>query len=559
MEDLFLSNEFFNSSSIGITIIDSDKTIVNINNSMLNMTGYIKDELIGKNIEILGSKSHNKTTFKDFIDSIEKNDFWEGEIWNRRKNGELFLVKRYVFLNKNEKSQKKFFITFSIDITEDKDIEQKFKNAYYKDAVTGLPNKHMFSEIFERSLKKSERKKRKTSIIFCDLSRFRKINESFGYLAGDELLKEIANRLRNVSGEDSILTRMGGDLFAIMLPETNNESEIVETLEKITNSFRSKPFFVDGQEVFLTICMGVAIYPQDGKTKEELFRNADLAKSRAKESGGESYQFYTPSLNVKVFEKLVMETNLRKAIERNEFTLYYQPKMDIKNNKITSAEALMRWIHPELGIVPPGRFIPLAEETGLIVPMGEWAIKEACKQIKEWEDKGIQPLNIAVNLSSRQFQQENLVDFIKNTIKESKINPIHLEFEITESLMMVNVEESIEKLNALREMGIRISIDDFGTGYSSLGHLVKFPINYLKIDRSFIQHVHQKKSDETITSTIIAMAHELNLEVIAEGVEVKEHLEFLKKENCEYYQGYFLSPPIPSNELESLVDKHNKK
>jgi diguanylate cyclase (GGDEF)-like protein len=391
------------------------------------------------------------------------------------------------------------------------------------------------------------------AVCFINITRFHKINDSFGYGIGDETLKDVAKRLRSVIGEDTFMTRMGGDLFAFLISDAEEEKDIINIINKISVSFKKIPFFIKEQEVYLSISMGISIYPQDGLSSQELFTNADAARSRARENNADNYQFYKKELNVKMFEKIVMETNLRKAYENNEFVMYYQPQNNIKTNEIESVEALIRWSHPEIGIIPPSKFIPLAEEIGLILNLGDWALYTACMQNKKWQDKGFKKIPVAVNVSTVQFAQFDFVKKVKDVLAISGLEPKYLELEITESSIMKDIQKTIEILKELNEIGVKISIDDFGTGYSSLSYLAKFPIHSLKIDRSFMENIPISKENKTIVSLIIKMAHELNLDVIAEGIEEEAQLEFLKSENCEKYQGYYFSHPLPAKKIEKYI------
>lgn len=554
MKPIHLTGSFFQQSSVGVAIVSSKNKILEVNPAYLELTGYRKEEIIGKSIDIMGAKIHNKNYYKEFLESIQTNHYWEGEIWNRRKNGELVLIKRFAFLTVDPESKEKNYTLLSIDITDSKNKELKFNDLHYSDLLTGFPDKNVFKEIFKRTLKTSERLKRKTAVIFLDFAAFRKINDSFGYVVGDQLLKEASVRLRLITGDDCVLTRMGGDLFAFFFPEISAEDEIVRILEKITQEFRKMPFVVDEQDVFLPVNIGVSFYPADGNTDDELFRKADLARSRSKEYGYDTYSFYTPTLNVKMFEKLVMETNLRKAIEKKEFSVYYQPQVDIQTNEIVGAEALVRWKHPELGIISPAKFIPIAEEIGMINEIGDFVLNESCRQNKDWLDKGLNPVVISVNISSKQFKQKSFIELVQSALSHSRLPANYLDLEITESIVMKDWESTITLLSQLKDLGIKISIDDFGTGYSSLAYLTKLPLNTLKIDRSFI-----REEEKSISSLIISLAHELNLEVVAEGVETNEQLEFLKKERCERYQGYLCSPPVPAEVFEALLRDFSKK
>jgi diguanylate cyclase (GGDEF)-like protein/PAS domain S-box-containing protein len=552
VSEIYLTKEFYENTSLAIIIINKDLEVEKLNKAGEIMTGYMEKELIGKKIYIFRSHRYSKDFNQLTWEEVDKNGIWEGEAWNRHKAGNLYLVRRSVFKTKDEKGEIKY-VLIARDITELKNKEEKIEKLYYRDILTELPNKHVFTEICDRLIKNSKRKRKKMAVCFINITRFHKINDSFGYGIGDETLKDVAKRLRSVIGEDTFMTRMGGDLFAFLISDAEEEKDIINIINKISVSFKKIPFFIKEQEVYLSISMGISIYPQDGLSSQELFTNADAARSRARENNADNYQFYKKELNVKMFEKIVMETNLRKAYENNEFVMYYQPQNNIKTNEIESVEALIRWSHPEIGIIPPSKFIPLAEEIGLILNLGDWALYTACMQNKKWQDKGFKKIPVAVNVSTVQFAQFDFVKKVKDVLAISGLEPKYLELEITESSIMKDIQKTIEILKELNEIGVKISIDDFGTGYSSLSYLAKFPIHSLKIDRSFMENIPISKENKTIVSLIIKMAHELNLDVIAEGIEEEAQLEFLKSENCEKYQGYYFSHPLPAKKIEKYI------
>lgn len=557
MKGVEISDVFFNNTSYSIIFANKDKKITNVNKAFENIVGYSEQEVLMKDLNIIKSELHDASFYKNMWETVDAQGIWEGELWNRRKNGELYLAKRTIILNTQKEDSFIKYIIFGRDITNEKENEKKVKDIHYKDYITLLPDKHVFDEILSSAIKRAKKKKRKMAIIILDIQRFRNINNTFGYIDGDNLLRQVAKRLQSILSDDAVLSRMGGDLFIALLPSLQNEKEAIDTLEILTTSFNEEHFVLNDQKIPLHLNIGVSFHPEDGKTGQDLIAKADLARYRVKENNTHGYQFYTPELNVMALEKLTLESSLRKAVERNEFVLYYQPQALLESNVITGVEALIRWNHPEFGLVPPNKFISLAEETGLIIDIGAWVIKEACAQLAAWSKKGFN-LTMGLNLSPLQFQDENLINTIKKALEETKINPTQLELEITESIMVEDVEKSIQTLNQIKEMGINISIDDFGTGYSSLSYLAKFPIDFLKIDRSFMRNVSDNPLNSTIASAIIAMAKGLNLAVVAEGVEYEEQLEFLRKENCEYFQGYYLSSPIPAAEMENFILEYNK-
>ncbi|HYT15672.1 MAG TPA: EAL domain-containing protein [Burkholderiales bacterium] len=430
--------------------------------------------------------------------------------------------------------------------------EEQIQYLAYHDALTTLPNRALFSKILNHGISQAHRRKKELAVLFIDLDRFKNINDTLGHEAGDALLKEVGKRLKQSLRESDTVARLGGDEFVVLLEELADQKHVSVVAHKILTTL-VKPFVTLGQEFRVTASIGISTYPADGEDERSLMKNADIAMYRAKEEGKNNFQFYSKELNEHSFERLTMESSLRRALERNEFELHYQPKVDLRTGRITGVEALLRWHHPDLGMVSPAQFIPMAEETGLIVPIGKWVLRTACRQHKAWQDQGLPRLSVAVNLSARQFSDENLLQDITSIVKESGIDPVLLELEITESMLMNNVEKAIRTLDALNEMGIRLAIDDFGTGYSSLSTLKRFPINTIKVDRSFIRDLPGGVDDRAIAGAIIAMGQALGMTVIAEGVETKEQADYLRGQSCDEFQGFYFKKAMPADELAQLL------
>ncbi|MGA9225418.1 MAG: EAL domain-containing protein [Mesobacillus sp.] len=425
--------------------------------------------------------------------------------------------------------------------------KEKINFMAYHDALTGLPNRRLFDQRVQAALAKTNVSEgEKLCLMFLDLDRFKIVNDSLGHTMGDKLLRYVSENLKKCIGNEAVISRQGGDEFAILLEHTTKE-EAKAVADRILNTM-SELFLIDGTEVYITTSVGMSFYPDDGEDLGVLLSKADIAMYQAKKQGRNNYQSYDILLDKQAFEKLQIENELRKALERNEFELHYQPIFQLCSNKIVGAEALLRWKNEKVGSVPPQAFIPIAEETGLIVPIGEWVLKTALLQLKSWRLEGMEPLTISVNLSVRQFYQPKLIQMIRETLQETGVDPCCLTIEITESMTM-DVEAASFILHELKKLGVNISIDDFGTGYSSLNYLKRFPIDHLKIDRSFIQDIANNKSDENIATTIILMAHNLGLSVIAEGVETQEQLALLKHHKCNEAQGYLFSKPVPAEQF----------
>jgi diguanylate cyclase (GGDEF)-like protein len=423
--------------------------------------------------------------------------------------------------------------------------------AHY-DSLTKLPNRRMFSTLLERSIDHARRYKKELAVLFIDLDRFKNINDTLGHGAGDMLLNEIAQRLKSCLRSSDTVARLGGDEFVILLPEVSRASDVATVAQNILSTI-FKPIILLGQEFRITASMGISLYPACGEDEQSLMKTADVAMYRAKEEGKNTFKFFSEAMNTHSFERLALESSLRLALERNEFALHYQPKLAVGSSKITGMEALLRWQHPALGMVAPIKFIPVAEEIGLIVPIGAWVLKTACAQNVAWQKDGLPALCMAVNLSPRQFTDDNLLRDIAAILEETGMDPTLLELEITEGMLMHDVDKAMKTLTVLRDMGVRLAIDDFGTGYSSLSQLKRFPVNTLKVDRSFVRDLDTNADDRGITEAIIAMGKTLSLTVIAEGVETEGQLAFLREHQCDEFQGYFFSKAVPADEFAALI------
>jgi diguanylate cyclase (GGDEF)-like protein len=438
-----------------------------------------------------------------------------------------------------------------LDITARKRAEEQVRNLAYHDALTGLPNRLLFQDRLALAVAQAHRHRQGLAVLFIDLDRFKVINDSLGHTVGDRLVREVAARLRTCVREGDTVARLGGDEFTLLLPHIGQAVDAAKVAKKVLDLVRI-PFDIDGRELFVTASMGISLYPDDGIDAETLVKNADTAMYRAKEQGRDLYQLYTPAMNATALERLALESSLRRALSHDELVLHYQPIFDVATRRVQGVEALLRWHHPELGLVPPADFIPLAEITGLILPMGPWVLRTACAQARAWQDR--QPgLSVAVNLSARQFQEASLVAQVTDALADSGLEAGCLQLEITESSAMQNAQTAIQTLRELKAQGVGLSIDDFGTGYSSLSYLKRFPIDTLKIDQSFIRDIGRDPDDAAIASAIIALAHTLKLTVVAEGVETPGQLAFLATHGCDRAQGYLLSRPLPADLCGALL------
>jgi diguanylate cyclase (GGDEF)-like protein len=429
---------------------------------------------------------------------------------------------------------------------------QRVEYLAFHDGLTGLPNRSLFSKLLVQSIHQSHRYNRQLAVLFLDLDRFKAINDTLGHDAGDELLREVATRLKSCLRESDTVARLGGDEFVVLLSELSEDKYAANVAQKILVA-TAKPFVLLGNEFTVTASVGIATYPQDGTDEQTLTKNADIAMYHAKEQGKNNYQFFSTSLGTEVFSRMALEGSLRHALARNEFELHYQPKRNFQDGRVSGVEALLRWNHPDLGLVEPLQFISIAEETGLIVPIGRWVLKEACRQSVAWQAQGLPPMPISVNLTPRQFFDTPLLAELKTILESSGMAPQLLELEITEGLLLHDVEKSKRVLVELRRMGVRIAVDDFGVGYSSLATLQRFPIDTVKIDRSFIRDAAEKRGNETLTAAIIAVGRSLSLNIVAQGVETKAQADYLRERACDEMQGFYFDTPAPGNQLVSLL------
>lgn len=431
-------------------------------------------------------------------------------------------------------------------------VREALRREATRDPLTGLPNRLLFGDRLTHNLCHAKRRDEQLAVMFLDLDSFKLINDTLGHSIGDDLLKMVAERLTTALRDVDTIARMGGDEFTVIMTGLSGVEDAASIARRALQAF-STPFQLGSHELYVTPSIGISLFPSDGLDAETLVRNADAAMYRAKEEGRNNYQIYTEALNAAAVERVTLERNLRRALERNEFVLYYQPRLSIKTRQVLGVEALVRWRHPELGLIPPAQFIPLAEDTGLIVPISEWVLQTACRQNKAWQDAGLLSVDVAVNISPRQFHQDDLRSTVESALFTSGLESQYLGLELTETTLMQNPETAAEILRELKDMGVKLAIDDFGTGYSSLSHLKKFPIDSVKIDQSFVREITISPDDAAIAGAVVAMAHSMNLRVTAEGVETLEQLEFLKSLNCDEMQGYFIGRPMPAEDVEVLL------
>ena len=548
---LQLLSKAFDSASEAFIVTNCKAEIINVNPAFTLMTGYAREEAIGKNPRILQSGRHPAEFYQEMWNIIHRDGMWQGEIWNRRKNGEIYPEWLTVRCIKDNHDEISHFISVFTDISVHKHMEKSLHHVTNFDALTGLPNRDALYEELKVAIARAEQKNTQLALIFFDLDRFKYVNETFGHKLGDELLQMVAQRISACLQPVDMICRLAGDEFIILLESVTSVEEIAEVVNKILADV-ALPFKIQGHDVHTTASLGICVYPEDGTDRTTLMKNADTALYRAVASGGNSYQFYMAEMNASALERLTLENALRYAITRNELRLYYQPQVNTHTRKIIGMEALVRWAHPELGLISPCVFIPIAEQNGLIVEIGDWVLRTACQQAQDWKVAG-HALRVGVNMSPRQFQQGDIRRKILNVLHETGLDPHQLEVEITESMMMSDPEATIVLLKDLQKMGVLVAIDDFGTGHSSLSLLKNFPINTLKIDQSFVRDVAMNSDDAAIAATIISLAHRLGIKAIAEGVETLAQLEFMVTHDCHEIQGYLFSRPLPKEEFEKLL------
>lgn len=526
-----------------------------ISGTIESISGLPAEDFMGKefsNYQNLILPQDLSTVKEAFAKAVEKGESFGIDYRIRHKNGDFRWVHDQARGIKSASGKITHVDGVIFDITERTKEKERFNQLVYYDALTGLPNRELFTDRLNQALQQTQRKNESCAVLVMDLDHFKRINDTLGHVIGDQLIKAVSVRILKTVFNTDTITRMSGGSFMILLPRLGVHENAENVANKILTAFKT-PFRINDHELFTTCSIGIAISPGDGTTSEVLMKNADAAMHLAKERGKDCYQLFSSAITNNSFERLVLENSLRRALERNEFKLHYQPQLSIKSGKIVGVEALIRWQHPDLGSIPPMEFIPVAEDTGLIHAIGDWVLQAACEQKKIWNKMGFADLRVAINLSARQFHYTNLVELITGILAKVDLDPRGLELELTESTLMDRLEETTETLRKLKETGLSISIDDFGTGYSSLMYLKTFPIDSIKIDKSFVRDITTDTDDLAITQAIISMAHSLKLEVVAEGVETSSQLELLKSQGCDIIQGYLFSKAVPAEEITPLM------
>ena len=538
-----------------VSVTDPRGRILQANDKFCEISGYSAAELVGNGHRMVKSNVHGPSFFAELWHTIAGGDIWRGEICNRARDGNLYWVDLAIVPMKDDSGRIARYIAISIDITERKRAEQHMMHMATHDALTGLPNRNLLQDRIQQALAHDRRSHEQAAVLFIDLDRFKTINDSLGHDTGDLLLVEVARRLKAVVREEDTVARQGGDEFIVLLASTSGARNVGMVADNLLAAI-VEPYYIKGRQLHVSASIGIAMFPHDGQDVDTLLKHSDIAMYHAKESGRNTTQFFAPEMNALAAERHAISSDLRHAFGRNELQLHYQPIVDIARGGVARMEVLLRWHHSRWGVVPPLKFIPIAEDSGLIVALGEWVLRTACTQMRAWSEAGLQVPKLAINLSARQFHHPGLVESIAVILAETQADARMIELEITEGLLMENTDQAIATLNRLNDMGFEIAVDDFGTGYSSLNYLKRFPIDTLKIDRSFVMDIAEDPDDAAIVTAIIALAHSLDMRVVAEGVEDEAQLGFLRRQGCDFYQGYYHSKPLPAEDIEALLRKY---
>jgi len=536
-----------------VMITDREGVIEYVNQAFVTTTGYDVDGVLGKRPNILNSAKQGTEFYRGLWDTILAGKVYSDVFINKKKDGSLYYEEKTITPLKDGNGVITHFVSTGHDITERMETQERLQFLAHHDVLTSLPNRSLFIDRLKQALAYARWHNRLVAVLFFDIDRFKNINDTLGHDVGDQLLQAIARRLGNCLRERDTVARFGGDEFVLVLNDISSSSDVGQLAKKILDAMQP-PFMVNNVTLHVTASIGISLFPADGEESGALLSKADTAMYRAKDMGRNHYQFYSTEMGARAFERLAMENNMRLALERNEFVLHYQPQVDARNGQVMGMEALLRWQHPDFGLVPPMEFIPLLEETGLIVPVGEWVLRTACEQLGVWQRSGWDYLRMAVNLSSIQFGSPDLLQMITNVLMEQRLQAGSLELEITESILMRHDGAVAAMLESIDRMGVQLGLDDFGTGYSSLSYLRRFPIDTLKIDRSFVRDIPDDAEDAAITRAIIVMGQSLKLELIAEGVETKTQADYLQSLGCHIMQGFFFSRPLPAAEMTQLLE-----
>ncbi|MDQ3617465.1 MAG: EAL domain-containing protein, partial [Pseudomonadota bacterium] len=557
--DRRIASEVLRSMAEAVAVFDSDFNFISVNPAFERMSGHSETDVIGRPTSLIDSQQHDPDFYRQMRDELQRHGRWSGEVWQQRKDATEFLCWLQCGAVHEAGSQRVHYVAVLSDITDQKRAEQELRYLANYDTLTSLPNRTLLSERLSRAIVRARRNNHKIAVLFLDLDRFKDINDSLGHAAGDRILRAAAQRLQQSVGPQHTVARLGGDEFTVVLENLDSAEQAEQIARDVLVAFEAPLDFDERHDVTISPSIGISLYPDHAQVPTDLLKHADTAMYQAKADGRRTYMRYTDAMDVELRRRATVSAALRKVLDRGELRLVFQPQLSLCDNRITGVEALLRWHSPDYGDIPPAQFIPLAEETGLILGIGEWALREACGVLSDWRKHGLDELTMAVNVSALQLLRGDLPNVVARVIQDTGLPPRCLELELTESVIMANAEQTASALQRFRELGVGLAIDDFGTGYSSLAYLKRLPITTLKIDKAFIDDLTRDPDDEAITSTVITMAHSLGLNVVAEGVETQAQMQFLREHGCNEIQGYWLAPPLDAQAcLAFLLDRESQ-
>lgn len=539
----------FDSTREGVLVTDAQGLIVHVNRAFMAITGYQREDVMGQQPSLFKSGRHSSNFYQQMFQSLERTGEWSGEIWNRRKSGEIYPQWQTIRVIHDDQGHVSHYVAVFSDITAIKNSEHELAHLAHHDPLTDLPNRLLFTDRAEQALASAQHHKRGCALLLLDLDHFKIINDSLGHNVGDQLLKLVGERLKGLLGPGVTLARLGGDEFAVLAESCPQVGQAAALAQRMLEAMK-QPFIFDGHQLFISASIGISLFPNDALSAEQLLRNADSALFKAKSAGREGYALYTEELTAHAQNRVEIASELRRALDQQELRVFYQPVHDLHTSRLVGVEALVRWQHPERGLVPPGEFIPIAERTGLIADIDGWVMDHACRQMCQWLADGAPLGFIAINVSSRLFARRELYEQVAQVLHDTGLDPAFLELEVTESAVMDDPEVALEQLHRLRELGLRLAIDDFGTGYSSLLRLKRLPVQKLKIDQGFVAGLPWDEDDAAIVRVVIALAKSMGMQVHAEGIEQVEQARFLLDQACDLGQGYWFGRPMPANELD---------
>ncbi|CRM66522.1 phosphodiesterase DibA [Pseudomonas sp. 58 R 3] len=539
----------FDCTREGVLVTDAQGLIVHVNRAFMEITGYSREDVMGQRPSLFKSGRHSSNFYQQVFQTLERTGEWSGEIWNRRKSGEIYPQWQTIRVIHNDQGQVSHYVAVFSDISAIKDSEHELAHLAHHDPLTDLPNRLLFTDRAEQALASAQVHKRGCALLLMDLDHFKIINDSLGHNVGDQLLKAVGERLKGLFGTGVTLARLGGDEFAVLAESCPQVVQAAALAQRMLDAMK-EPFVFDGNQLFISASIGISLFPSDALSAEQLLRNADSALFKAKSAGREGYALYTEELTAHAQHRVEIASELRRALDQQELRVYYQPVHDLQGSRLVGVEALVRWQHPERGLVPPGEFIPIAERTGLIADIDAWVMDQACRQMGQWLADGAPLSFIAVNVSSRLFARRELYEQVAQVLHTTGLDPAYLELEVTESAVMEDPEVALEQLHRLRELGLRLAIDDFGTGYSSLLRLKRLPVQKLKIDQGFVAGLPWDEDDAAIVRVVIALAKSMGMQVHAEGIEQVEQARFLLEQECDLGQGYWFGRPVPAQEMD---------